>query len=297
MKYQSTWGIIALCCFGVAVGAAIVIRKRIIKSSAPTKLSVDARDPKNAERVFRDVTTMIRGQTLRTVSDMVLLLRGENIKRITVIPEVISVAQREIDTSTLAGAEQTLWSQLIWKARQLTALENRRRTAFSEDDASHAQKLESLWRLVFGATPFERRSEKWSELGFQGMDPTTDFRGGGMLALDHFHSFAEKHMTTLQEMIAFNEAQQSDGETSWYLTAVVSIQFTVQLLHEKDHPFFQRQLAVIYDGTDRLSDDGLCTLHHQLLLHFKKMWHKDKPHVMEYNTYMPKVFGSFFTPQ
>lgn len=296
MKDQSPWGLIALCCFGVAVGAAIVIRKRVIQSSTPTKLSVDARDPRNAERVFRDLTTMITNDRIRTVSGMVLLLRGDNVKRITVIPEVVSVAQREVDSNGLNGLALSLWSQLIRKARQLAALETRRKTAFSEEDPSHLQKLESLWNLAFGGTPFERRSEKWNELGFQGLDPTTDFRGGGVLALDHFHSFAEKYPTVLQEMIAFNEAQQSDGETSWYLTAVVSIQFTVQLLHEKDHPFFQRQLALIYDSTDR-DADGICALHHQLMLHFKKMWHKDKPHVMEYNTYMPKVFNSFFTPQ
>ncbi|CAD2221263.1 hypothetical protein AGDE_05892 [Angomonas deanei] len=43
------------------------------------------------------------------------------------------------------------------------------------------------------------------------------------------------------------------------------------------------------------AEAGLYLLHHLLLLHFKACWEKDRPHVMEFNSYVPKsVFKTFF---
>lgn len=39
-----------------------------------------------------------------------------------------------------------------------------------------------LWNLMMRDTPLEERiTKQWGDLGFQGKDPQTDFRGMGML--------------------------------------------------------------------------------------------------------------------
>ncbi|KAH9259761.1 hypothetical protein BASA81_002183 [Batrachochytrium salamandrivorans] len=61
------------------------------------------------------------------------------------------------------------------------------------------EMLEELWNSLKpgqelqGGNP--RRSQSWGEIGFQGVDPATDFRGGGLLALENLRYFASKAET------------------------------------------------------------------------------------------------------
>jgi len=36
---------------------------------------------------------------------------------------------------------------------------------------------------------YQRLSEKWIDIGFQGVDPVTDFRGSGILGLENLYYF------------------------------------------------------------------------------------------------------------
>lgn len=38
--------------------------------------------------------------------------------------------------------------------------------------------------MMSGETLSARKTRQWQELGFQGTDPATDFRGAGLLALE-----------------------------------------------------------------------------------------------------------------
>ena len=48
------------------------------------------------------------------------------------------------------------------------------------DEATHGDLLKRLWKAGLDG-PFERRSQKWQLLGFQGADPTTDLRACKLL--------------------------------------------------------------------------------------------------------------------
>ncbi len=51
--------------------------------------------------------------------------------------------------------------------------------------------LEELWfGLMPGVGRSGRISKEWGDIGFQGVDPATDFRGMGVLGLQHLHYFA-----------------------------------------------------------------------------------------------------------
>ncbi len=50
--------------------------------------------------------------------------------------------------------------------------------AWSEDEPEHLQLLERYWQFCFPNFGFLRRDKRWTDVGFQGPDPGTDFRGG-----------------------------------------------------------------------------------------------------------------------
>lgn len=84
---------------------------------------------------------------------------------------------------------------LIWGYSQLLAdVEALRRTAYDSQDAEHERKLLELWQLLVPERRLESRiSDGWKEVGFQGDDPATDFRGMGLLGLENLLFFARTY--------------------------------------------------------------------------------------------------------
>ena len=65
----------------------------------------------------------------------------------------------------------------------------------------HEQTLLKYWELCCPSTPLEsRKSEQWKSLGFQGIDPATDIRGGGIFGLRCLVYFAATYPQTFADM-------------------------------------------------------------------------------------------------
>ena len=75
---------------------------------------------------------------------------------------------------------------------ELRRLHGLRRTAFEPDtEEAHERLLKLIWSsLVPSDEPYVRRGRRWKDLGFQGEDPATDVRGGGLLAVQCLAHFA-----------------------------------------------------------------------------------------------------------
>ena len=63
-----------------------------------------------------------------------------------------------------------------------------RKQTYSHDNPNNAQLLIDIWNGLVGNAETNRMdkielSNRWKDLGFQGNDPSTDFRGMGMLGL------------------------------------------------------------------------------------------------------------------
>lgn len=69
--------------------------------------------------------------------------------------------------------------ETIWSYRRLCAdIEEIRRTAFDSDNDDHERKLMKLWHLLMPTQPLEARiTKQWQDIGFQGDNPMSDFRG------------------------------------------------------------------------------------------------------------------------
>jgi hypothetical protein len=94
-----------------------------------------------------------------------------------------------------------------WERARLK-LENLVHTNFESQESSHKDLLETLWQRLqpFVATDLNATQRDWKRLGFQGDDPSTDFRGMGLFALHQLVYFADTRQTVVQRMI--NEANE-----------------------------------------------------------------------------------------
>ena len=55
---------------------------------------------------------------------------------------------------------------------------------FSFDDVDHYNSMFEVWYGLRGKEDkLDKISKRWTEIGFQGTDPSTDFRGMGLLGL------------------------------------------------------------------------------------------------------------------
>lgn len=65
-----------------------------------------------------------------------------------------------------------------------------------------------LWKLLMPEEELENRfSTQWQKIGFQGKDPSTDFRAMGLLALDNLYYFAEKYNENVQRILKASNKQ------------------------------------------------------------------------------------------
>ena len=98
----------------------------------------------------------------------------------------------------------------------------RARVPFSKTD--HMVELQSLWTNLSGTPVPSIPDIKWQEIGFQGSDPSTDFRGMGVLGLDQLLAF-----TQIAPKSAHNIWQQSNLGSAWFTFATVGINITALL--------------------------------------------------------------------
>lgn len=126
-------------------------------------------------------------------------------------------------------------------------------------------------------TPLENRiSKQWTDIGFQGTDPATDFRGMGIEGLDDLLYFVKQYPTVVHSI-----QQHASHPVYWYPYAVVGInitKFAYQLLESK-----QLQRYLFEHGTQTSQfHEFYCYLFFQ----FNQFWitHEPKLTVMEFES-------------
>lgn len=66
-------------------------------------------------------------------------------------------------------------------------LRERAQVKYNAHDPEHVEMLRELWMHVFpdSEVPETVQSPRWKDIGFQGVNPGTDFRGAGITGLHH----------------------------------------------------------------------------------------------------------------
>ncbi|XP_071077579.1 ELMO domain-containing protein 1 isoform X1 [Desmodus rotundus] len=93
--------------------------------------------------------------------------------------------------------------QIVGYRNLIADVEKLRREPYDSDNPQHEEMLLKLWQFLKPNTPLESRiSKQWCEIGFQGDDPKTDFRGMGLLGLYNLQYFAERDSTAAQQVLS-----------------------------------------------------------------------------------------------
>jgi hypothetical protein len=168
--------------------------------------------------------------------------------------------------------------------------------AYSSANTKHEEMLEQLWANL---KPNVRRSggritKEWGEIGFQGTDPMSDFRGMGVLSLIQLIHFSAKYPVEAQAALA-----ESNHPTRWYPFSVTGINITgfmMDLIRERlvDFKLYAHANVNTAASGDSTSEEeqGLPALHElycTIFTRFNKLWVDSNPRdVMAF----PTIFQS-----
>lgn len=115
---------------------------------------------------------------------------------------------------------------------RLRILRRRLEIPFDGSSLEHQDALKQLWRLAFPHRELPSlKSELWKEMGWQGTDPSTDFRGGGFVSLENLIYFAEKYPESFQRLLLKKDGNRADWE---YPFAVAGINISFMLAQMLD---------------------------------------------------------------
>lgn len=98
---------------------------------------------------------------------------------------------------------------------------NHQKQAFDQKDAAHVALLRQLWSLFYSHKSFRMLDDAWVRLGFQGSDPTADFRQMGCLALREIIYFSSAlHEEAVQMIDEWDASTDKAKILPFALTAI-----------------------------------------------------------------------------
>ncbi|XP_032887666.1 ELMO domain-containing protein 2 [Amblyraja radiata] len=159
-------------------------------------------------------------------------------------------------------------------------VENLRKQPFDSSKKQHEDMLIKLWELLMPHIPLESRiTKQWGDIGFQGEDPKTDFRGMGMLGLHNLMFFGEHYPETARQALS-----QSNHPKMGYSYAIVGINLTEMAYSMLKTGILKTHLYNVVSGAPQMHHfhEFYC----YLMYEFNQFWFKEKPaSIMEFNYY------------
>ncbi|KAI4370330.1 hypothetical protein MLD38_018693 [Melastoma candidum] len=114
----------------------------------------------------------------------------------------------------------------------LQRLQSRIDVAYDSSILEHQEALRALWHAAFPEEELHGLiSDQWKEMGWQGKDPSTDFRGGGFISLENLLFFARYFPKSFQDLLRKREGDRSLWE---YPFAVAGVNITFMLIQMLD---------------------------------------------------------------
>ncbi|CAB4025064.1 Hypothetical predicted protein [Paramuricea clavata] len=127
-------------------------------------------------------------------------------------------------------------------------------------------------------TALENRiTSQWGEIGFQGKNPETDFRGMGILGLENLLYFAKNRNDVARKVLS-----ESHHPTYWYSFAIVGINLTALSWELLKSGIYKPHFYNI--ATQKPTLDDFHKVYCCLFREFSSFWLEQKPaSVMEFN--------------
>ncbi|XP_023541043.1 ELMO domain-containing protein C-like isoform X2 [Cucurbita pepo subsp. pepo] len=115
---------------------------------------------------------------------------------------------------------------------RLRRLKQRMKVYFDGSRIDHQEALRALWYAAYPDQELQALvSDQWKEMGWQGRDPSTDFRGAGFISLENLLFFAKTFSTSFQRLLR----KQGGKPAVWeYPFAVAGVNITFMLMQMLD---------------------------------------------------------------
>ncbi|KAF6152975.1 hypothetical protein GIB67_021580 [Kingdonia uniflora] len=142
----------------------------------------------------------------------------------------------------------------------LQRLQRRVDVSYDSTNPEHQETLKALWSTAYpGEELHGLISEQWKEMGWQGKDPSTDFRGGGFISLENLLFFARTYQKSFQDLLRKQEGDRALWE---YPFAVAGVNITFMLIQMLDLEA-ENELAfdILYCITFKLMDQQWLEMH------------------------------------
>jgi len=130
-------------------------------------------------------------------------------------------------------------------------LKSEANTRFDKNDESHVSIVKELWYLIYGEKLQDIKNQGWKVLGFQNIDPSTDFRGGGVLSARNLVNFAKHYGTRLPNMT------EESTEFLFGITSINVTYFLIKYYHLADFLDIEKDKA---DVCSRKALKNFCVL-------------------------------------
>ncbi|GAB4824976.1 hypothetical protein Ancab_007849 [Ancistrocladus abbreviatus] len=116
--------------------------------------------------------------------------------------------------------------------QQLQRLRDRLQVPFDETCPGHQEALTTLWHAAFPDVRLKGLiSDQWKDMGWQGSNPSTDFRGCGFLSLENLLFFARTYPISFHRLLFKQDGKRATWE---YPFAVAGINVTFMLIQMLD---------------------------------------------------------------
>ncbi|CAI9265769.1 unnamed protein product [Lactuca saligna] len=118
------------------------------------------------------------------------------------------------------------------QAKRLKRLKNRTKVYYDATRQEHQEALRALWSSAFpGQELHGLISDEWKKMGWQGKDPSTDFRGAGFISLENLLFFAKTFSISFQHLL---RKQGARGVAWEYPFAAAGVNITFMLMKMLD---------------------------------------------------------------
>ncbi|KAG2712389.1 hypothetical protein I3760_04G123100 [Carya illinoinensis] len=116
--------------------------------------------------------------------------------------------------------------------QRLQRLQERLQVPFDETQLDHQEALKTLWHAAFPNIPLKGLiSDQWKDMGWQGPNPSTDFRGCGFISLENLLFFARTYPESFHRLLFKQEGKRAAWE---YPFAVAGINVSFMLIQMLD---------------------------------------------------------------
>ncbi|XP_010457368.1 PREDICTED: ELMO domain-containing protein A isoform X1 [Camelina sativa] len=115
---------------------------------------------------------------------------------------------------------------------RLQRLQDRMVVPFDETRTDHQESLKSLWNVAYPNVSLTGLvTEQWKEMGWQGPNPSTDFRGCGFIALENLLFSARTYPACFRRLLFKQRGDRAKWE---YPFAVAGINISFMLIQMLD---------------------------------------------------------------